>query len=92
MLILDPKSRTQPDRQKGQNTKMNYKSESNKPCPVCGQDHSPVTVGLEHGGFITTSPPPRSSPQAATKSKSKTQGHIFTPDIFWPEEEVEDVY
>lgn len=91
MLILDPKSRTQPDRQKGQNTKMNYKSESNKPCPVCGQDHSPVTIGLERGWFITTSPP-SSSPPPATKSKSKIQGHILTPDIFWPEEEEEDVY
>ena len=29
-----------------------YKTGSNKLSPECGQDHGPVTIGLEHGEFI----------------------------------------
>lgn len=54
-------------------------------CKVCGQDHSPVTIELEHGEFITTT-------ASALRSNIKTKKHMIadrylSPDIFWPEEE-----
>lgn len=54
-------------------------------CKICGQDHSPVTIGLEHGGFITTTV---SALRSNTKAKkNKIADRYLSPDIFWPEEE-----
>jgi hypothetical protein len=54
------------------------------PCKVCGQDHSPVTIELEHGGFITTT---ASGLGSKTKTKkNKIADRYLSPDIFWPAE------
>jgi hypothetical protein len=54
-------------------------------CKVCGQDHSPVTIELEHGGFITTT---ASGLGSKTKTKkNKIADRYLLPDIFCPEEE-----
>ena len=68
-----------------------YKTGSNKLCEVCGQDHSAVTIGLEDGGFIRV--PASAIPTSEQRPKLKgKQSRIVTPDIFWPEDEAEDVY
>ena len=67
-----------------------YKNGSNKLCPECGQDHSAVTIGLEHGGFIRVHASAIPISERRPKLKGK-QSRIVTPDIFWPEDE-EDIY
>jgi hypothetical protein len=59
-------------------------------CKTCGQNHNPVKIGLEHGGFIifpASAISPKFNHKSDTKPKPKVQKHILTPDIFWPEEE-----
>jgi hypothetical protein len=63
----------------------NIENKVNNFCPECGQDHSAVTIRLEHGGFITA---PVNIIKSERRPKRK-QSHILTPDIFWPEEEEE---
>jgi hypothetical protein len=65
-----------------------YKTGKNKLCEVCGQEHGPVTIGLEHGGFIRV--PASAIPTSEQRPNLKRkQSRVVTPDIFWPEEEEE---
>jgi hypothetical protein len=58
-----------------------YKTGENKLCEVCGQDHGPVTIGLEHGGIIRV--PASAIPISERRPKPKgKQSRIVTPDIF----------
>jgi hypothetical protein len=50
-------------------------------CKICGQDHSPVTIELEQGGFIIT--PASAVPELKLKKK-KITSNTLSPDIFWP--------
>ena len=62
---------------------------NNLSCSECGQDHCPVTIELEQGGFIRvpTSAIPGFERTPNLKRKLQERSHIVTPDIFWPEEE-----
>ena len=53
-------------------------------CKICGQNHSTVTIELEHGGFIMI---PANVFQELKLKKKKVQSYILSPDIFWSEEE-----
>ena len=52
-------------------------------CKVCGQDHSPVIIELEQGGFITTT----ASVLGSKTKKHKIAERYLSPDILWPEED-----
>jgi hypothetical protein len=55
-------------------------------CKICGRDHSPVTIELEHGRFIIT--PASAVPDLKLKKKI-VHSNIVSPDIFWPTDEVD---
>jgi hypothetical protein len=53
-------------------------------CKICGQNHSPVSIELEHGGSKMT--PASEVPELKLKKK-KIPSNILSTDIFWRQEE-----